>query len=91
MSKYYYKIEYYQNGAWVTLRHWSRPYYKTLQLDGSLDFGRIELNAQDKLNVKPFTPIRITEYSDSALTVPVEQTYYITQNMPRERVSTRKT
>lgn len=82
----YYKIEFYQNDAWSVLRHWSRPLYKTLKLDGSLDFGRIEMNAQDKLNVKPFTPIRITEYSDKAMTQEVAQTHYITQNMPREMV-----
>lgn len=82
----YYKIEYFENNAWVTIDHWSRPFYKTLKLDGSLDFGRVEMNAREKLNIKPFTPIRITEYSDKAMTQEVEQSYYLTQNIPRERV-----
>lgn len=81
----YYKIEYYENG-WVMLRHWSRPLYKSLKLDGSLDFGRILLNAQNKTTLKPFMPIRITAYSDKAMTTTLDTSYYITQNIPRERV-----
>ena len=82
----YYKIEVFENGAWNAIAHWSRPLYKTIVLDGSFDFGRVELNAQGKTNLKPFYPLRLTEYLDKAMTQQVYQTYGITQDIPRQRV-----
>lgn len=82
----YYKIEVFQNGQWKLLKHWSRPLYKSNKLDGSFDFGRIELNAQEKTNIKPFQPLRITEYMDKAMTLEVKKMEVLTQSIPRQRV-----
>lgn len=82
----YYKIEVFKDNAWETIPHWSMPLYQTEFLDGTLDFGRVEINAQGKTNLKPYIPIRITEYLDRAMTRPIRKTYGITQDIPRQRV-----
>lgn len=59
-----YKVEYQDNnGAWQEISYWERDLYDELPLDEELDSGAIALPPSNLVDIKPFTPLRITAFN----------------------------
>ena len=58
-----YKVEYQENNEWKEIVYWERDLYDELPLDEELDSGAIAIPPSKLIDIKPFTPLRITTYN----------------------------